>query len=110
MKNNVVYLIQDVNKKRKGDIDQNMRRIEAECEYAIPGTPEWKALREAYEQEIKMKKMMREQRCFGIPAKDLMWGALGVAGLVLVMSWDMESPRAVKLGTFVASMLKPKAL
>jgi hypothetical protein len=91
---------------KKYDIDATLQRIQEARAKCTPGTPEFARLQEAYELELKNKKLVKEMKYLGFP-KDkilLVVGMLVIAGFGFAL--DLDSPKALKSAQFVLSLAK----
>lgn len=94
-------------KKLRGrDIEEEIERIELATKAVDPGSDEYRRLREAYEQELKNKKLVREMRFLGIPAEKIMMACLILIIAGFGFALDMESPKALKISTFILNIIK----
>lgn len=91
---------------KKYDIDETLRRIQEERKYAEPGSEEFARLQEAYERELKNKKLVKEMKFLGFsPEKILIAvGMLLVAGFGFAL--DLDSPKALRIAQFVLGLVK----
>lgn len=91
---------------RKYDIDATIRKIQEAREKVEPGSDEFKRLQEAYEQELKNKKLVKEMRYFGFPPDKILMAViiLCIAGFGFAL--DMDSPKALKIAAFVLNIVK----
>ena len=89
---------------RKSDIEETIRRIQEKRNKTEPGTEEFRRLSEDLEQELKNKKLYKEARSFGIkPETILLIGmVLAIAGFGFAL--DLESPKALKIASFVLKL------
>lgn len=99
-------LLNKVKGRKKGDIEETKRRIEEATKYATPGTPEWTALRAAYEEEQKIENMQNEKRFLGISIDRWFGAGLVIVGLAVTLAWDTESPMAMKLSKLVMDRIR----
>ena len=95
--------------KVKSNSDLVIKRIQEKTNMYEPGTEEFRRCREDYEQEMKNKKLEKENKRSGVDPKVVI-GAVstvlttGVA--VLALCLDQESPKALKLADFVLKLFK----
>lgn len=89
---------------KKSDIEETIRRIQEKRNAVEPGTPEFRQLSGDLEQELKNKKLYKEARSFGIKPDTIliMLMVLAVAGFGFAL--DLESPKALKIASFVLKL------
>lgn len=88
------------------DIDETLRRIQEERKNAEPGTDEFARLQEAYEKELKNKKLVQEMKYLGFPPDKIILtiGMLIIAGFGFAL--DLDSPKALRIAQFVLGLVK----
>lgn len=93
-------------KLKRGNIEELLRRIDEESKECDPDSEQFKRLRQAYEQELKNKKLVKEMKLMGLQFDKILLIAviLLIAGFGFAL--DMESPKALKIAQFVLSIVK----
>ena len=89
---------------KKSDIEAAILRIQKKRENVEPGTEEWRRLSVDLEQELKNKKMYNEAKKLG-----LKWDTVAIIVMVLAISGfafalDLESPKALKIASYVLKL------
>lgn len=93
-------------KRKKYDIETVMERIAEKSKTVDPGSDDFRRLRMDYEQELKNKRLTQELALAGVPWIQIVFivGMLAIAGFTALL--DLDSPKAVKNGDRLISLLK----
>ena len=97
---------QKARKINEDDINATIERIQEARKKVKPGTAEFRALSEDYEQELKNKKLVKEMKHMGIPGDKILFAVviLMVAGFGFAL--DLDSPKALKIAQFTLGLVK----
>ncbi len=89
---------------RKDDIAETIKRIREKTKEVDPGSEEFRRLRVDMEQELKNKKLLKDIRFCGLSADKVLMVAviLVIAGFGFAL--DLESPKALKIASFVVKL------
>lgn len=89
---------------KKDDISETIARIRKASAEAEPGSEEFRRLRIDMEQELKNKKLVKDMKFMGISMDKVLMVAviLVIAGFGFAL--DLESPKAMKIASFVLKL------
>lgn len=88
----------------KSDIQETIERIKKASETVDPGSEEFRRLRTDMEQELKNKKLLKDTKFMGLSMDKVLMVAviLVIAGFGFAL--DLESPKAMKIASFVLKL------